>query len=296
MAQRFAGMNGYPADDPFRVTLHPDRLDLPLRWRKPRRIFVNSMSDLFHKDVPDEFIDRVFAAMARCPQHTLQVLTKRPERMLDYLSNPDRPARVARAIDLFFENPQWTTLGIALALPNVWLGVSVENQAAADERIPLLLQTPAAVRWISAEPLLGSVDVRPYLPQRLYLCQKCGEEVDDSERDHNRRHAYCGGTLDENGTTDGGLDWVIVGGESGPGARPMNTNWARNLRDQCRAAGIPFMFKQHGEWAPAHIGEPHTPVDFGDGSLYAMKRVGKKQAGRLLDGVLHDEYPEVKQA
>ena len=301
-ARRFSGMNGYPADEPFKVTLHPDTLDLPLRWRKPRRIFVSSMSDLFHPDVPDEFIDQVFTTMALCSQHTFQILTKRPERMAAYI-NGMRRETIESYGETFIDIPRLQSTPDAWPLPNVWLGVSVEDQQAADERIPLLLQTPASVRFVSAEPLLGSVDVRPYLPQRLYVCQKCGEEVDDTALDHNDRHAYCGGTLDDNGTTDDGLDWVIASGESGLGARPMEVDWARSLRDQCQAAGVAFLFKQWGEFCcPSQLPDdtwerldavnananldleaPNEPI-----------RVGKKAAGRLLDGVLHDEYPEVR--
>lgn len=235
------------------VACHEDVLELPLRWSKPRRIFVNSMSDLFHPDVPDEFIRAVFATMAAARQHTFQVLTKRPERMLGLLDLWDCAGVTLRE-------------GCGVALPNVWLGVSAENQETLDERARLLLQTPAAVRWISAEPLLGPVDCRAYL-QRI--------------------PCYC---------HDGGLhpriDWVVVGGESGPHARPMHPDWARALRDQCAAVGVPFLFKQWGEWAPYDRGSV-------DGAHLAttnaldtpMQRLGKKAAGRLLDGVQHDGYP-----
>lgn len=184
------------------VRLHPERLDIPLRWRKPRRIFVNSLSDLFHEEVPDEFIDRVFATMAICgaqrqtckagtrcqhdeergcwmqgdgrelPIHTFQVLTKRPERMRAYLSDQDRFQRIVDVGNdpewhMRWEEPEDMIDGVGWPLPNVWLGVSVENQRMADERIPLLLETPAAVRFLSVEPLLGPVDLRPYI-SRLY--------------------------------------------------------------------------------------------------------------------------------
>ena len=159
-----------------------DRLDQPSKWRDPRLVFVNSMSDLFHRDVPGSFIRRVFDTMAECPRHTFQVLTKRPERMLELLS-------------------------AHTPLPNVWIGVSAEDQGAADHRIPLLLRTPAAVRFVSAEPLIGPVDLTPYL---------------------------------------GGLGWVIVGGESGSRARPCDPAWLRNVVRQCAGAAVPCFVKQVG--------------------------------------------------
>lgn len=229
------------------VRTHADRLDQPLRWKKPRRIFVNSMSDLFHPDIHEDFIGMCFRTMARAPQHTFQVLTKRAERMQSLLTHPKMRGYVESV------TPQWP-------LPNVWLGVSVEDQAAADERIPLLLDTPAAVRWISAEPLLASINLA--------------------------EHGLHGGP--------GQLDWVVVGGESGPKAWPMHPAWARSLRDQCAAAGVPFLFKQWGEWAPdaAHgIAYEGVCCNWGGDYDNAVERVGKKLAGRLLDGVLHDGYP-----
>jgi protein gp37 len=251
------------------VACHEERLSQPLRWQKPRMIFVNSMSDLFHPDVPDEFVSHVFKVMRDSPQHTFQVLTKRAERMRDFLS-----------------------VRYPVPLPNVWLGISVEDQSAADERIPLLLDTPAAVRWISAEPLLGSVDLWPMLIPHM----NHGEDRDP-------------------------LDWVVVGGESGPKARPMHPNWARSLRDQCAAAGVPFLFKQWGEWKPVtekseiqcyptfvkrdpgdirqtQSGCHHMPhqvwacaTEDHYGWRFPVVKVGKKAAGRLLDGVQHDGYP-----
>jgi len=182
----------------------------PLHWRKARRVFVCSMGDLFHETVAFEMIDRGFAIMARCSQHTFQILTKRPERMLEYLS-PNSPRYTARKIfDIVCRSdphsPGVFDADAAWPLPNVWVGVTAENQEAADERIPLLLQTPAAVRFVSIEPMLGEVDISWHLT--------------------------------------GCIDWVICGGESGPGARPMHPDWARSLRDQCRDAGVPFFFKQ----------------------------------------------------
>ncbi len=208
-----------------KIAFDEQALLAPLRRKKPTRYFVNSMSDLFHENVTDEQIDRIFAVMALCPQHTFQVLTKRPERMLAYLrqvsDERDMQRWVNAAVEFDLPSPMFDA---AVAewewpLPNVWLGVSVENQATADERIPPLLQAPAAVRFISAEPLLGPVDVEAFLGD--------GES------------AIGGMEFIE-------LDWVIVGGESGPGARPFNIEWARSIVQQCAAAGVACFVKQMG--------------------------------------------------
>lgn len=242
------------------VRCHPERLEQPLRWTRPRMVFVNSMSDLFHPDVPDAFIDQVFVVMALAPQHTFQVLTKRPERMLAYMTDGGRPRRVGG-------NTGWMNYnGVISPWPfaNVWMGVSMENQEAADERIPLLMQTPAAVRWISAEPLLGAVDVSRFL------------EFYSGPGDAFR------------------LDWVVAGGESGPHARLMHPDWVRSLRDQCTAAGVPFLFKQWGEWAPYDRGRTDRsllPADARNSLDMPLGRPGKKAAGRLLDGRTWDGYP-----
>jgi protein gp37 len=293
MAARFCG-EGMPYEgtiDPMTkrwngvVNMVPEHLHDPLRWKRPRKVFVNSMSDLFHENVPDSFIDQVFAVMALAPQHTFQVLTKRPERMLEYLTTPNNNGLPSVRIGLAAlemclrnksANPK-STLGKGCLiqgsdinpgapemwpLPNVWLGCTAENQKTADERIPLLLLTPAAVRWVSMEPLLGQVDL-----DKVYLSTE---------------HAIW-------------LDWVVVGGESGPNARPMHPDWPRKLRDQCAGAGVPFLFKQWGEWAPDCLcGKPTACTDTPrpePGKMGCMFRCGKKAAGRLLDGQIHDGYP-----
>lgn len=201
------------------------RLTDPFKWRKPCKVFVNSMSDLFHEDVPFDFIDKVFAVMALCPQHTFQVLTKRPERMAEYMNSRERmggmvklnlPIAPVGVSDYFAE--AWYR-GLFFWPPsNVWLGTSCENQKAADERIPHLLRCSAAVRFISAEPLLGPVNIQAAI---------------------NRMPWQIGGG-------DAGLHWVIVGGESGPGARPCNIDWIRSIVQQCRAAGVACFVKQMG--------------------------------------------------
>lgn len=237
--------------EPFsRVQLLPDRLMEPLRWKKPCRIFVNSMSDLFHKDVPDEWLDRIFAVMALTPHLTFQVLTKRPERMREYLSNQGRASAVE-----FYRNrtdnraERLNTVLNCWPLRNVWLGVSAEDQERADERIPDLLATPAAVRWVSYEPALGPLDLRlssthVLLPSRMtdHAAAALREKLRDLYTGPAKAHAIL-----EAGANVVGLDWVICGGESGPGARAFDLAWARSLRDQCAAAGVAFFMKQLGE-------------------------------------------------
>ena len=244
-----------------RVNLVADRLDLPLRWRRPRRIFVNAQSDLFHDQVPDEFIARVWAVMALTPQHTFQILTKRHGRMRSLLNSRDFERMVylkAHVMDAAIDHrydqlvQAFRARGRAWPLPNVWLGVSVEDQKRADLRIPALLDTPAAVRWLSCEPLLGPVDVI-------------------------------------NGLGDGwltGIDWIVAGGESGPGSRPMHPDWARSLRDQCQVAGVPFLFKQWGSHRPSAAGSIVR-----GGVRFPMVPASKRAAGRVLDGRTWDEYP-----
>lgn len=245
------------------VRCHPERLNQPLRWKRPRRIFVNSMSDLFHPAVSDDFLNLIFSTM-EATDHAYQILTKRPERMKEYLT--------------------WRWGGGRIPRRTIWLGVSVEDQKTADERIPLLLQTPAAVRWISAEPLLGPIDLISASNQ------ECNHEEGGTEPDTN---AWICRRCEENEEFE--LDWVVVGGESGPGARPCHPDWVRSLRDQCVAAGVPFFFKQWGEFRertgtdPIRLMDP--PVKSG-GKYIFMTRVGKKNAGRLLDGREWSEFPE----
>jgi protein gp37 len=281
----------------------------PLGWKKPLKIFVENQSDLFGEWVTDGMLARVFAVMALCPQHTFQVLTKRPERMLAYLSDDMQQMNAMCAEDVLFG--QLTdgagTMGHSWPLPNVWLGVSVERQQEADERIPLLLQTPAAVRFISAEPLLGFLD----LTQDGISNGDCIHCSDGSQVESDTNANGCS-RCDGTGKSDEiALDWVICGGESGPGARPMHPEWARSLRDQCATAGVPFFFKQWGEWI-GFTGEWRAVEDgsrtfaFPDGWNFSDRaeartwsdgvavRVGKKAAGALLDGVEHHAFPEVR--
>lgn len=211
------------------VRLIEEHLEDPLRWKRPRRIFVNSMSDLFHPEVSFDDIDRIFAVMALAPQHIFQVLTKRPERMLEYLSEsrlfPD---------EFSMKLCDETRLFIDIPLPNVWLGVSVEDQKTANERIPLLLQTPAAVRWISAEPLLGAINLTNVFPDPTASLNAFTGEA---------KHL-----LGMRERTLGKIDWVVVGGESGTSARPFNLEWARSIIKQCGGASVSVFMKQLGRY------------------------------------------------
>lgn len=261
------------------VRCHPERLDLPLHLRKPRRIFVNSMSDLFHEDVPNEFIDEVFAITALAPQHTFQVLTKRPARMREYFANQPLPRR--RWEDCIRRRHGGELRGVCppLILPNLWLGVSIEDQATAEERIPLLLQTPAAIRWISAEPLLGPIDLLRWRIPGHQIARALSS-----------------------GKGEPCLHWIVAGGESGPNARPSHPEWFRSLRDQCQAAGVPFFFKQWGEWRndmdfvrEKNLWDETRIRSSGytkiEGYEDAFVKVRKKAAGRQLDGREWNEYP-----
>lgn len=327
----------------------------PLHWRRPRRVFVNSMGDLFHESVGDEWIDQVFAVMAMAPQHTFQVLTKRPGRMRKYLTGAtpeilrDRwyravpaglwPVSVAEAyaaihadasdeIRNLYDRPR-----LHWPLRNVWLGVSTEDQKRADERVPELLQTPAALHFISAEPLLG--------PLRLDRIQEWADRFEDcgghpdphwpnDTHDWTWLNALSGRYEAEArapdktrlGDIDVGLRWtggkirlVIAGGESGPKARPMHPDWLRSLRDQCAKAGTPFFFKQWGEWVSIYDRDRDDPdwrhvpkagdwdrkrflnlaggQGFHGDKLNMMRRVGKRRAGRLLDGIEHNGMPRI---
>lgn len=369
-----------------KVAMSSERaLTRPLRWTKPRAIFVNSMGDLFHESVPDAWIDQVFAIMALCPQHIFIVLTKRAERMQEYVSHEDlgmrlsvacgnmldgewiwrdgkrhRPAidRLIHAFagwqqgedDDYPDADEQGYLPDPMPLPNVWLGVSVEDQTRADERIPHLLATPAAVRFVSAEPLLGPVDLRMWLPDcyecgatcglrtpgipEIERCTECGEECGpNTEPVFSDGCPKCSGEL-EPVCPDCGhymvyqhpdtvcLDWVIAGGESGHSARPMHPDWARGLRDQCKAAAVPFFFKQWGSHSLHEYGEdgaftPPMPADrldrmqvwngehfaapakgtgvwdaFKPGAVIALP-ASKRAAGHLLDGETHHNWPDV---
>ncbi|MFN3075871.1 MAG: DUF5131 family protein [Alphaproteobacteria bacterium] len=304
------------------VRCHEDQLDVPLRWRKPKRIFVGDRGDLFHPDVPDDFLDRVFATMALCPDHTFLLLTKRVERAKKYLTDDGVCGRIHNEACQMTDNDWFVVGGISESnqidgkyhetgwpLPNVWLGVSVEDQATAEERIPYLLETPAALRFLSCEPLLGMVN--------LTRINVTAEWRNTAEMNSLKGEVWLPGNCGESSRTFRDLphlDWVIVGGESGPHARPMHPDWARSLRDQCVRAGVPLHFKQWGEWQTVYDRDQDDPDwrrcprpdekttrylnlagghGFHGERVVFVRRVGKKRSGRLLDGQLHNNIPKV---
>jgi protein gp37 len=222
------------------IKLVPEKLAEPLHWRKPRMVFVNSMSDLFHENVPFTTIAQIFSVMSATTRHTFQILTKRPLRMLEFFEWVLGDYSIGdfhcddKITDAWPEGVPWKgydNCGPTFPYENIWLGVSVEDQQTADERIPLLLETPAAVRWISAEPLLGTINLERdgYLPHGYNKEPHCDWCEICQRADHS-----------------GFIDWVVVGGESGPNARPMQHEWAYDIHNQCKAAGVPFFFKQWG--------------------------------------------------
>jgi protein gp37 len=269
-----------------------EHLSDPLRWKRPRRIFVNSMSDLFHEELSFDEIDRIFAVMSLARHHVFQVLTKRPERMLKYLgrTEEEQEARQEAIGEAGYRDHEIMFSGapdcgedfhyLEWPLSNVWLGTSVENQKTADKRIPFLLKAPAAVRWLSCEPLLGPLELSIYFASGY-------------------------DTPPQNDI----VDWVVVGGESGADARPMHPDWVRAIRMQCKLASVPLFFKQWGSYVEAPEGlsgvlvetnGKHCAANFQsieerrryseEGSIL-MRYIGKKKAGRVLDGLTWDEYP-----
>lgn len=289
------------------VRLNSEWLDQPIRWARQRMVFVCAHADLFHESVPDEWIDAIFGVMWAClygrnerDGHIFQVLTKRAERMRDYFKTDRREAWARSAVNYgggTDPDGVWDqVIGFDGPHPRIWLGVSVENQETSDERIPMLLDTPAAVRWISAEPLLGPINLRAVEhPNYSVLADALGG-VDS-------RGTGWGESIQPGPT----LDWVVVGGESGPCSRPMHPEWARSLRDQCAKTGTPFMFKQWGEYSGADgitakardwkmvddngrtLQEAGSTANMGP--VIHMAKIGKKAAGRLLDGIEHNGFP-----
>ncbi len=288
------------------VRLVEKDLGLPFRWRRGRKIFVNSMSDLFHEDVPNSWIATIFGVMALSPRHTFQILTKRPRRMLEWTRdlvgrNPADAliAQIGAAIDDEVGEDLWAEDWDCILsnyingwsrfkgepddgnpldgtvkrwpLPNVWLGVSVENQETADARLPLLLQTPAAVRWCSYEPALGPVDFRPWIHPR---CQGCGAYRDAGDEAHAGVYPTGDPEYPEQGYTCGPIDpalsWLVVGGESGPKARPFDPRWAMAAQAQCAAAGVAFFMKQVGD---------HPVFPYPEGSSIMVPWKPKKRGG-----------------
>ena len=270
MAKRLKAMGQPLYKNGFKVTCHRKVLEKPLHWKKPRKIFVNSMSDLFHHDVPVQFIIDCFLIMGKTKQHTYQILTKRADRMLS-----------------FFEDCM--SMPPIFPLQNVWLGISAEDQESYTQRVGRLIYVPAAIRFVSIEPMLGEIDLR-----FKYL------------KDHNINL----------------INWIVCGGESGPNARPIHPDWVKSLRDQCKVAGVPFFFKQWGEWIGSDYEEEtcvdtygvmkaengidyccplegkyadrpgrfHIKQHLWDDGMRSL-RVGKKEAGHLLDGKEYREFP-----
>ena len=279
------------------VRMVAEHLADPLRWKKPRRVFVNSMSDLFHESLTNEQIAAVFGVMAAAPRHTYQVLTKRAKRMREWfawlLAGEVSPsgkcyAAASGAVDF---GTWWRTVPQTWPLPNVWIGVSVENQAAADERIPELLATPAAVRWISAEPLIGPVRLDHMDVERAGNKDWC--QIDALTGRHTDMGRPCPDVPR--------LSWVVAGCESGPGARPCDVAWLRSLRDQCAKAGVAYFVKQ-AKHVPACIPAPATTpsppanngwVDVVDAGPGSKRKAGGVIGLPYLDGRQHIDMPEV---
>jgi len=309
-----------------KMNVAPDSvLVQPLTWRKPARIFVNSMSDLFHEAVPDSFIDRVFAVMAVAPQHDFLILTKRAARMRRYMTAMGTPTRIALAVrELPQVGPKPMVFSMGWPLPNVWPGVSVEDQLRANERIPELLATPAAVRWVSGEPLLGPIELRSLeAPSKVWPGDhhlgpgtECARQLDALSGATgwvgNRLTALELEDLEEPRRPK--LDWVVVGGESGPKARPMHPDWVRTIIRDCKASGTPLFFKQWGRWKPVLDRDNDDPDwqakyttwgrsprhrwlnlagghGFHGERVHVMAAVGKNAAGFEIDGQTYREFP-----
>ncbi len=289
------------------IDMNDKALYEPLKTKKPTMYFVNSMTDLFHEDVPFEAIDKIMAVIALTPQHTYQVLTKRDERMYEYFCQ-SRPLdfEINNILDLYpVKGSKFELYKIAekfisnpTVLPNLWLGVSIENKETLP-RIDKLRETPAAVRFLSCEPLLSDIDFTVV------------EELNEGEKDflyHNLLSGICTTTtnhvfteFDVKYNKTPKIDWVIVGGESGHVARPMHPDWVRSIRNQCKDANIPFFFKQWGEYLPYGTKTDVLMNQFGEtdfskhqrGNYIGFAKVGKKQAGALLDGKEYREMPKL---
>lgn len=297
MAKRLAGRYGYPKDEPFKPGIfHQDKINLPLSWKHQKKVFVCSMGDIFHDDVDIDHQIKIFDRISQAKNITFMILTKRPENALRFCI---QCGLIPSGLPL----PACPTPSGVEWPKNAWLGVTAENQQRADERIPILLSIPAAVRFVSVEPMLGKIDFRKWLPHHENCrCPECYHRAFKS------KPAYT-------------LDWVICGGESGPCARPMHPDWALSLRDQCVAAGVPFFFKQWGEWGPRDCFSKCVEVDpddkkwpsvkinkngfnvstdldiagvpgcgFDDHAVW-MQKCGKKISGNLLGGQEWNQYP-----
>ena len=256
MANRLKAMGVKGYENGFAVTLHPEKLREPLERKKPTMYFV-SMGDLFHEDVPFSFIKEVFLMMGYANQHTYQILTKRPERMREFILWFMDKIPAIEGEKRRFEN--WSN--------NIWLGVTAENQEQADKRIPILLDTPAALRFVSIEPMLSHIDLTKYLVR--YRCYSCGQESLESPD----KCPSCGHSELGDKYFSSAIDWVIVGGETGAGARPLQYEWVKDIQAQCKAANVPFFFKKWGK----------------------LGQIDKTLIDGYIDGVECRAMPEVKQ-
>ena len=273
-ARAYAGLVDVNGKWTGRFTVSLDTLDA--LSVKPRRIFVGSMCDLFHENLPYNLFLWIVEKLSRYPQHTFMLLTKRPERMKHFIS-------LTKESD--------TVCGL-WPLPNLWLGVTVCNQAEADAKIPALLATPAAKRFVSVEPMLGPVDLSKFLVR--FRCHECNFEA--LQNVENFICPSCGKEALGSQHFSTALNWVICGGETGPGARPMNPDWVRGLRDQCQEATVPFFLKSWGEWAPDCLcgtkkPHPETPRP-APGHMGCMFKYGKANSGRSIDKRIWDEVPQ----
>jgi len=282
MAKRLAGRCGYPEGDGFEPTIHSGRLEEPLKIKKSKRIFVCSMGDLFHEKLAYNWITDVWRIMSRANWHTFYILTKRPKLMKNFI---DHYFKFQIAANIPLEN-----------ISHIWLGVSVENQQTADERIPILLSIPAAKKFVSCEPLLGPINFGWGDENTIKECREKGQQA----------CSWCPDRECTDNTTTF-LDWVVAGGETGPGARPCHPDWARGIRDQCQAARVPFFFKGFGTWQPIDqpweqdSPKPLAPNEdwlnlrggcgFHGEEVWRMRKTGKKAAGNLLDGKEWSEQP-----
>lgn len=321
VAKKYAGLvkktNAGNLNWTGKINFDPRAMRKVISNKTPTLYFVNSMGDLFHPNVPFDKIDLVFAAMGIASWHTFQILTKHTDRMLQWFNHKDTAWKnegmqgnerirfqtyheYGESISI--ENWKWP-------LPNVMLGTSIENQEQADYRIPFLLQAPAKIRFLSCEPLLGKLNLTPYLFNMLEKCPDHGI-VKGIARGYGDEYEYseCPECEEIVEAIIEDIDWVIVGGESGPGARPMHPDWARSIRDQCKTADIPFFFKQWGQFTPytSDFNQPDIWISIEGkqsdtdlnaitegGAWQAMYQVGKKWAGRELDGEFYNEMPRI---
>jgi protein gp37 len=304
IALRLRGRFGYPKDDPFKVTLHPDKLNYPLSLAKPSIIFPCSMGDMFHPDVPFEFIDNILSVIASSKRHTYMILTKRPGRMVKYFKENRylKIIQASKSIEVLFGDSLDIRKFPDFPWPHIYLGVTVVTQAEADVNIPILLQIPAACHFVSIEPMLETIDLK-----RVKWWPANEHYVDVLNRGY--WHPSIGLV---NHSDIHKIDWVIAGGETGAGARPIHPDWIMGLRDHCQQANTPFFFKSWGEWSMVYDRDRDDPdwrkcpkakdgseryLNFEGGygfhgdRVVFMRRKGKKASGRIIDGREWNQFP-----